>query len=147
MCNKGIPLHNNSNLYNYSEWVKCLVGQNKAAVFSVTVTQCDGMRYNSAKNTSYIPNESVGMLNCDTTHISITNIGHFRFFNGSSMPGPRLSTHFIQPPKNRQSNVLRLVSATKKNVAKKFQKVLKSSSFFHTTLTALKKKFLFLSLH
>lgn len=62
MCNKGIPLHNNSNLYNYSEWVKCLVGQNKAAVFSVTVTQCDGMRYNSAKNTSYIPNESVGML-------------------------------------------------------------------------------------
>lgn len=54
----------------------------QGAVFS-GVTQCDGMRYNSAKNMTYIPNEGVDMhgdadpgafrsSHCNTMDINIT---------------------------------------------------------------------------
>lgn len=68
-----------SNVYHYS---RCLIGQNRLQ-FSSGVTLCDGMRYKSAKNMTYIPNEGVDMhgdadpgafksSDCNTMDIIIT---------------------------------------------------------------------------
>lgn len=68
----------------------------QAAVFS-GVTLCDGIRYNSAENMTYIPNEGVDMYgdadpgafnrsNCNTMDIIIT--WDFEFFRGSSCKDP-----------------------------------------------------------
>lgn len=70
---------------------RCLVGP---SAFS-GVALCDGMRYNSAKNMTYIPNEGVDMhgdadprasnsSNCNTMDIIIT--WDFDFFRGSCCP-------------------------------------------------------------
>lgn len=75
-------LHKISNVYHYWEWVMMFGWTKQAAVFS-GVTLCDGMRYNSAKNMTYIPNEGVDMYgdadpgafsssNCNTMDIIIT---------------------------------------------------------------------------
>lgn len=75
-------LHKISNLNHDSEWVKMFGWTKQAAVFS-GVTLCDGIRYNSAENMTYIPNEGVDMYgdadpgafnrsNCNTMDIIIT---------------------------------------------------------------------------
>lgn len=60
-----------------------MCGWTKQAAVFFSVTLCDGMRYNSAKNMTYIPNEGVDMhgdvdpgafnsSNCNTMDIIIT---------------------------------------------------------------------------
>lgn len=110
-------LHRMSKVYNCS---RCLIGQNRLQ-FSLVLTVCDGMRYNSAKNMTYIPNQGVDMhgdadpgafnsSDCNTMDIIMTR--DCEFFRGSSCR-PRLSLHHSLPPKKtRQANIFHGVSGT-----------------------------------
>lgn len=87
----------------------------QAAVFS-DVTLCDGMRYNSAKNMTYIPNEGVDMhRDADPGASKSSNSNNMDIvIKILSSPEGRLADpdhhyHFL-PPKNREANICREVS-------------------------------------
>jgi len=127
----------------------------RSAVFS-GVTLCDGMRHNSAKSTTYIPNEGVDMhgdadprafnsSNCNTMDIIIT--GDFGFLSVSSCPDPDFHHRIFYRQKTAVVSCCCSHGQNENGVKQKFKSSENFSSFFHKTPTGLKKSLVFFSRH